>query len=161
MALDGATAARRDLLGRLHDVLKAVRLFKSRQPLHPLLPSGTLGVLTAIDSVPASVGCHGKDLAALCALDPSTISRAVAALVRADLVIRTADPHDGRASVLTLTPQGSTALAEVSRGYEDALADALRDWTVQDLQLLTALLQRFADDLMSRFDTHHTLEAAR
>lgn len=177
MVDDGATAARHELMVRMRDVLKAVRLFKNQQPPnHTVVPSGTLGVLAAIDNIEASTGCHSKDLAAQCALDPSTISRAVAALVRAGLVVRTADPRDGRASVLALTPKGRQVLGDTTRWYVDLLADALGDWTAPELTALADLLHRFSDDLIARFDArptgpidgptparnpYNTLEAAR
>jgi DNA-binding MarR family transcriptional regulator len=160
MATDGATAARRELLARVRDVLKAIRLFKN-PPRHTAVLSGSLGVLATIDDIGSAAGCHSKDLAAQCALDPSTISRAVAALVRSGLVRRAADPDDGRASVLALTSQGRAVLADVTGWYDERLADALHDWTVTDLNALAAMLQRFSDDLVAHFDPNQTLEAAR
>jgi DNA-binding MarR family transcriptional regulator len=162
MAPDGTAAARHELLNRLRDVLKAVRLFKNEQPpRQTAVLSGTLGVLAKIGDLGTDAGCHSKDLAAEFALDPSTISRAVASLVRAGLVRRAADPNDGRASVLALTPHGREVLDEATRWYDGRLADALRDWTVQDLNALADMLQRFSDDLIARFDPNQTLEAAR
>jgi DNA-binding MarR family transcriptional regulator len=156
------TAARRELLARLRDVLKAVRLFKNHQPpRHTAGLSGALGVLATIEDIGSTTGCHSKDLAAQCALDPSTISRAVTALVRAGLVRRAADQNDGRASVLALTPHGRAVLADITSRYDERLADALRDWTVDDLNALASMLQRFSDDLVARFDPNQTLEAAR
>jgi len=159
---DGTAAARHELLARVRDVLKAVRLMKNDQPpRHTAVLSGNLGVLAKIDDIGSDTGCHSKDLAAHCALDPSTISRAVASLVRTGLVRRTADPDDGRASVLALTPRGREVLADTTDWYDERLAGALRDWTVQDLNTLAAMLQRFSDDVIARFDPNHTLEAAR
>ena len=161
MSADVAAAARHELLARVRDVLKAVRLFKNQpHPRRSDLLNGTLGVLAKIDEIGAD-GCHGKQLAARCALDPSTISRAVGALIRTGMVVRTADPNDGRAHVLTVTPEGRTVLDDVHSWYDERLADALRDWSVQDLSALATLLQRFSDDLIVRFDPNNTLEAAR
>ena len=159
---DGGAADRHELLARLRDVLKAVRLFKNTLPPRRLsVPSGTLGILATIDDIagPADAGCHVKDLAARCALDPSTVSRAVGALVRSGLVQRTADPDDGRASTLGLTSHGREVLSDVTGWYDDQLTDALKDWSREDMAALSALLQRFCDDLMSR--NHNSLEAAR
>jgi DNA-binding MarR family transcriptional regulator len=151
-----STTARHELLARMRDTLKAMRLFKNQiPPRHMAVPSGTLGVLATIDGLPPTVGCHVKDLAAACALDPSTISRAVAALVRHGLVRRQADPADGRASVLALTPDGRQALTDVHGWYDEQLASALKNWTDDDLTAFTAMLQRFCNDLLT------PLEAAR
>ena len=163
MAQDGATAARQDLLEQVRDVLKAVRLLKHQlPPAQAGVPVGTFGVLAAIARAESGTACHSKELAAECALDPSTISRAVAALVRAGLVQRTADPADGRASVLELTPLGRRKLTDVVRSYDDLLADALRDWTAPELTALAGLFQRFSHDLITRVQNPtQTLEAAR
>jgi len=156
MTDDGS--ARPELMARVRDLLKAVRLFKNQTPPRPTVPTGTLGVLAGISGIGAD-GCHVKDLAAHCALDPSTISRAVAALVRDGLVRRAADPSDGRASTLALTPHGREVLDGTNAWYEEELAEALKGWTADDLATLSALLQRFCDDLMNRYTK--PLEAAR
>ena len=163
MAHDAGPAARHELLTNVRDLLKAVRLFKSDLPARheTVVPTGTIGVLATINAIGGEPvgGCHLKDLAARCALDPSTVSRAVAALVRSGLVARTADPRDGRASVLTVTPSGQHTLDEFNRLADERLADALRDWTPEDIALLSGLLQRFATDLLTRTDRN--LEVAR
>ncbi|WP_306214098.1 MarR family winged helix-turn-helix transcriptional regulator [Actinoplanes sp. RD1] len=152
-----ATALRRELMTEARELTKAMRLLKSRLPgLQSAIPPGTLQVLWIIS--PAS-GCHLKDLAERTSLDPSTVSRSVAALVKAGLVARSADPDDGRASVLTLTPAGARALDEIAGWYDQQLAEALREWTPEDIAVLTALMRRLSTDLMSRHD--HPLEAAR
>jgi DNA-binding MarR family transcriptional regulator len=159
MADDIGTAARHELLVRLHDLLKAVRLFKNDLPAERAgVPYGALAMIDSIATDPAGA-CHLKDLAARHALDPSTVSRAVATLVRSGLVGRTADPADGRASVLALTPLGRQTLADVHGWADQRLADALRDWSLDDLTTFSALLRRFATDLMTRYD--QTLEVAR
>jgi len=162
MADDPGAAARRQLLTDLRDLLKAVRLVKSDLPSRlGDVPAGTLGVLATIDAIGGEPvgGCHLKDLAVRCALDPSTVSRAVAALVRSGLVARTADPVDGRASVLAVTPRGRLTLDDFTRQADERLAAALHAWSPEDIAVLAALLQRFATDLLTRTDRN--LEVAR
>jgi DNA-binding MarR family transcriptional regulator len=162
MVDDAGSTARHELLANVRDLLKAVRLFKGDLPArHEAVPTGTIGVLATIDAIGGEPigGCHLKDLAARCALDPSTVSRAVAALVRSDLVARTADPTDGRASVLSVTPLGRQTLDDFNRLADERLADALREWSPEDIAVLSALLQRFSADLMTRTDRN--LEVAR
>lgn len=162
MVDDAGSAARRELLAHLREMLKAVRLLKNDMSTqHPDVPAGTLSVLALIDAMdgePAR-GCHVKDLAARSSLDPSTVSRAVAAVVRAGLVERTADPYDGRASVLGLTPAGRRSLDDAMAWTDDRIAGALEKWNSEDISVFTALLQRFSADLMSHH--HRPLEAAR
>lgn len=79
--------------------------------------------------------------------DPSTISRQVAHLVQQGRVERTADPGDGRASLLAVTDAGRADLAEARRARERLLATAVSGWSDRDRRQLAALLDRLADDL--------------
>ncbi|MEV6341851.1 MarR family winged helix-turn-helix transcriptional regulator [Actinoplanes sp. NPDC051851] len=160
MSHPGSTE-RHELLATMHEVLKAIRLLKqSRPPAFTSVPVGTVGVLAAIRAH-GDAGCHAKDLAADSVLDPSTISRAVAALVRAGLVTRCADPADGRASTLHLTDEGYAVLGAAHGYYESRLTDALHDWTPQEVTDFAAALQRFARDLIDQHTHASELEAAR
>ncbi|WP_433827660.1 MarR family winged helix-turn-helix transcriptional regulator [Actinoplanes sp. CA-015351] len=146
------------LVAALQELLKAVRLLKQSS----VTPVGTVGVLTAIRrSEP--LGCHMKDLAAEHALDPSTISRTIGALVRSGLVARAADPDDGRASTLRLTSDGNTTLDEVIAHYDKRLASALSEWSPEEIAAFAASVQRFAQDLINQQSPFGTpsLEAAR
>jgi DNA-binding MarR family transcriptional regulator len=116
------------------------------------------GILAAIGS--AGGGCHPKELAARCALDASTISRAVAALVARGLVQRTADPADRRARILTLTDAGRAGLADLERQQTDLLAAALQDWTVAEVYAFVTALARFVDDATAYLDRTSPASAA-
>ncbi len=129
-----------ELRDDLHGLMKVLRVLKQQR--HPVLPSGTVGLLQAIDR-----GGRLKDVAAACALDQSTTSRAVAAAERAGLVHRVADPHDGRASLLELTEAGRATLADAVLWYDALLAAALRDWSDEDVERFGTYLRRFATAL--------------
>jgi DNA-binding MarR family transcriptional regulator len=147
-----ADAVATEMLEQLRNLLKAVRLLKQQHvPLPTPIPAGMVGILASIDSLGDhhGTGCHIKDLAARNALDPSTVSRAVAALVRFGLVRRSPDPTDGRASVLKLTEQGTAALGDTYRWYEALLAEALAGWSPQDVAAFTAMLHRFSGDVLT------------
>lgn len=134
-----------ELLFATRDMLQAVRVFKQHTAQHDTgVPPGTLGVLAVIAAGRQS---HVTGLAAECALDPSTISRAVAALVRAGHVTRRADPADGRASVLTITDAGRDALDQILARYADRFAGALHNWTPDELRDFSTMLRRFTHDL--------------
>lgn len=151
----------RELATRLRDVERSLRLLKQQwSGAGPTdLPAGSIGLLTHIDE--AAPGCHGRELAVRTGLDPSTISRAVAALVAAGLVERQADPADGRASVLGLTVAGREALTGASRWVGEVLDRALAGWTPDEVSALSTALGRFADDVARSPRSAHTLEAAR
>ncbi|GIF11307.1 MarR family winged helix-turn-helix transcriptional regulator [Actinoplanes teichomyceticus] len=160
MTPSGGTDRHR-LLATMHEVIKAVRLLKQdRPPTCTGVPVGTVGVLSEIRAR-ETTGCHAKELAAGNALDPSTISRAVAALVRAGLVVRSADPADGRASTLHLTDQGRNVLDAAQAHYQARFAAALHDWSPEEINAFTASLQRFARDLIDQHTHAPELEAAR
>ncbi|MFF5231308.1 MarR family winged helix-turn-helix transcriptional regulator [Dactylosporangium sp. NPDC000521] len=133
-----------ELRDDLYELMKVLRVLKHRRR-HPVLPSGTVGLLQAIDR--SDGGRHLKEVAARCALDQSTTSRAVSAVSQAGLVRRVPDPHDGRATLLELTPAGRQTLADAVAWYDDLLAGALRDWSPADLEHFSGYLRRFTNDL--------------
>ncbi|MGC9670491.1 MarR family winged helix-turn-helix transcriptional regulator [Planosporangium sp. 12N6] len=138
---------------RLRALVRALRVARQRLLVQdvPVQP-GMIGILSAIGSAGEDAGCHPKELAVRCALDASTISRAVATLVARGLVRRSADPADGRACILTLTPAGRTVLADLQGRQAEYLTTALRDWTGPELDAFAAALTRFADDLTTYLD---------
>lgn len=79
--------------------------------------------------------------------DPSTISRHVAQLVDRGLVARTADPDDGRATVLAVTDLGRRTAAEVRQHRRRLIQVVVSDWDPAQTQELSRLIGRFVDDL--------------
>jgi DNA-binding MarR family transcriptional regulator len=86
-------------------------------------------------------------LAAQAGVDVSVVSRQVAALERAGYVARRPDPRDGRASLFSLTPAGSAALAATRAERAHWAAAALSGWDEQDAERLGELLDRLLADL--------------
>lgn len=78
--------------------------------------------------------------------DPSTISRQIGHLVRLGYVERTADPEDGRATLLAATGEGQRVFEENRRARNEKIAEMLADWSESDQHTLCALLGRFATD---------------
>jgi DNA-binding MarR family transcriptional regulator len=165
-----STTARHGELGdRLRDLMKVVRLLRQRRTAdRPAVPLGMVGTLSLIDKIDAGSGCHAKELADRSGLDPSTVSRAVAALVAHGLVERRADATDRRAAVLALTAGGRTALADAHGWYGDLLDRALAGWRPEEIEALGAGLGRFITDIQKTLDqapdpihSHYLLEDAR
>jgi DNA-binding MarR family transcriptional regulator len=90
--------------------------------------------------------CRQGALAEGSLLDPSTVSRHVAALVRARLVERRPDPADGRAVVLVATGEGEAVVDGLQATRDRMLRIALQDWSEADLDSLAALMSRLNDD---------------
>jgi DNA-binding MarR family transcriptional regulator len=88
-----------------------------------------------------------SELAEAVELDPSTVSRQMGALVNGGLINKEPDPHDGRASFLSLSARGAAVLESVSEARREALADALTEWSEEERATLAAGLLRLASGL--------------
>ena len=81
-------------------------------------------------------------LARLVDLEPPLISREVRELVDAGVVVRSADPDDGRASIVALTDAGA-ALWQRHRDTVDRMTiAAFADWSDDDVVTFRELLDR-------------------
>ncbi|MEH1163964.1 MarR family winged helix-turn-helix transcriptional regulator [Micromonospora sp. CPCC 205539] len=150
----------RELGLRLYDLVRSVRLLRQRRAdERQSVPPGLVGMLLQIDQL--SSGCHARELVHRTRLDPSTVSRSVAALVAHDLVERRPDPTDRRASFLAVTPAGQAALADIRGWYGEVLERALADWTRDEVRAFSGALDRFARDIEVALGNHDNLEAAR
>lgn len=79
-------------------------------------------------------------------LDKSSVSRQVAALTHSGLVERRDDPADGRASILVLSDQGMSVVADLERRRMEFFEQMLVNWSDGDVACFEQLLARFADD---------------
>jgi DNA-binding MarR family transcriptional regulator len=128
-------------------------LLRRVQRIHISTASGEMdidrsayGILCRLaDDGPQRLGA----LATAFGLDPSTITRQVQAMEKADLVERRADEQDRRASILDLTPEGRTVL-EHTRAYRRKRIDAVfADWEDADREELARLLTRLNESITS------------
>jgi DNA-binding MarR family transcriptional regulator len=78
-------------------------------------------------------------------LDPSTVSRQVAQLVRLGLVERVADPADGRATLLVATDEGHRVFDENRQLRNRRIAALMADWSDDDRHMFARLLARFTE----------------
>jgi DNA-binding MarR family transcriptional regulator len=102
-------------------------------------------VLVRLGQGPATPG----ELAEIERVAKPTMTRTVAALVERGLVARAADPGDGRAVILSLTPAGRHTLA-ATRAKRDAwMATRVRGLTPEEQRVLVAaerILSRVANE---------------
>ena len=75
-------------------------------------------------------------------LDKSTVSRQVSTLVALGLVTREADPADGRAQVLSTSPEGAAQLTRIRDARRARWEADLADWPAEDVATLGELLAR-------------------
>jgi len=79
--------------------------------------------------------------------DPSTISRQIGHLVKLGYVERTADPEDGRATLLAATDEGRRVLEENRRLRNERFSQILASWSDADRAALSAMLGRLTADI--------------
>jgi DNA-binding MarR family transcriptional regulator len=122
-------------------LLRRSRAISARlaRELHPDLDGAAYGLLALLqDAGPL----RASDLVARLGLDKSTVSRQVASLVDLGLVDRAADPVDGRAQVLTPSPEGAARLARIRSARRARWETDLADWPAEDVDRLGELLGR-------------------
>ena len=100
------------------------------------------GILSRIaDSGPQRL----SELAHTFGLDPSTITRQVQALEGSGLLERRRDPHDRRASLLTLTQAGRDVLGSTRSLRIERLRAAMSAWSSEERRTFGRLLEDFND----------------
>jgi DNA-binding MarR family transcriptional regulator len=84
-------------------------------------------------------------LAEVVHVDPSTVSRQVAQLVKLGLAERRADPDDGRACLLVASAEGERIWASMHQRRNRSIGKVVAGWPPEDVRRLTELLGRFND----------------
>jgi DNA-binding MarR family transcriptional regulator len=88
-------------------------------------------------------------LASAFGLDPSTITRQVQALEKAEMVQRHPDEEDRRASIVDLTEEGRVVLAHTRDYRRKALEEVFVDWPEADRDEFARLLTNVNDSITS------------
>jgi DNA-binding MarR family transcriptional regulator len=99
-----------------------------------------LALLSAADAVPM-----GELLVELDE-EKSTLTRKVDLLERLGLAARMPDPRDSRARLVALTADGRDRYLRLREQTAARWRERLADWETQDVEALTALLQRLLSD---------------
>jgi DNA-binding MarR family transcriptional regulator len=147
-----STPTEAELVARLertvHSLTKRVyapslrALYESDQP--DKLDKGSMILLASIDE-------HGElrpsDLAVLVSLDLSTVSRHLSYFEQLDLIARTPDPLDRRASRITLTDRGRAGLAAIRATRSAWLDSVFAGWPANDRGEFYRLLTQLGEGL--------------
>lgn len=80
-------------------------------------------------------------------LDGSTVTRQISALHRDGLVVRTADPQDGRGSVVAASELGLSQVDAVSQARRDLYDIVLQEWSTEERLQLANTLERLTRDM--------------
>jgi DNA-binding MarR family transcriptional regulator len=87
-----------------------------------------------------------SELSRLTGLEPALISREVRELTATGHVQRRADPSDGRAGIVALTPKGRRTSETYRAAADEIMAEVLSSWTAADLHALAGHLERVVRD---------------
>ena len=138
---DRRSAAVRGLEHEIGTMLRRIRrgLGERAVQVHPELNTTSYLLLSTLNEQGAR---RAAELAELFSLDKGSVSRAVHQLVELGLVERTPDPGDGRASLLSVTPETVRRLGEVHGQRRENVDGRLVGWTPEEIEELAQGLGR-------------------
>lgn len=122
-----------------------IAIFRTiKRHVDPQLEQGQHTILRALQLEP---GRRATELAELCALAPSTVSRHLRQLETDGRVRREADPADGRAHLLHLTEAGDEVARQALHRRRHLILDQLANWNPDEVEDLAHLLKRLHHDI--------------
>lgn len=110
----------------------------SRQ-VHPDMEPAAYGLLTVIRR---EGPIRLTDLAMNIGVGKPSVSRQIAFLESIGLVSKEADPLDGRAQAIRLTPKGEEKMHQVQDARRQVFRERLSEWPVEDLQELARFMAK-------------------
>lgn len=122
------------------------RLMRQRQTDDQVDPGTFWLIKTIAHTGPLRI----SDLAGAVHLDVSTVSRHVSQLERTGLVVRTADPADGRAQLVGISEDGQDLLDQAFQRRRSLLESTLAGWEPTDIAEFERLLAKFVDGVNSQ-----------
>jgi DNA-binding MarR family transcriptional regulator len=143
------TRLRPETVTAISDVIRDVAVVKRdlQREISTSVPAGAVAVLSVIEREgPMRIG----ELAEQLCVDLSVASRHASTLEQHALLERVPSLRDRRSHDVSLTAAGSSLLAEVRDAAMGRLADALSEWTDEELREVASTLTRLRNDL-----SHH------
>lgn len=110
----------------------------SRQ-VHPDMEPAAYGLLTVIRR---EGPIRLTELASCIGVGKPSVSRQIAFLESIGLVSKEADPLDGRAQTIRLTPKGEEKMHQVQDARREVFRERLGEWPVEELQSLAAYMAK-------------------
>ncbi|RNG36031.1 MarR family transcriptional regulator [Streptomyces botrytidirepellens] len=111
------------------------------------LPDAVFELLDAVEAAEGEgAALTVTEAATLLGVDQPRSSRLASQGLQAGLLRREDDQHDGRRSLLALTPEGRDALARIRTFRRGIIAEATASWAAEDRAALAHLLTRFVRD---------------
>lgn len=110
----------------------------SRQ-VHPDMEPAAYGLLTIIRR---EGPMRLTDLASCVGVGKPSVSRQIAFLESIGLIFKEADPVDGRAQSIRLTPRGEEKMHQVQDARNEVFRERLGEWPVSELQTLARYIAK-------------------
>jgi DNA-binding MarR family transcriptional regulator len=110
----------------------------SRQ-VHPDMEPAAYGLLSVIRK---QGPMRLTELASSIGVGKPSVSRQIAFLERLGLVSKEADPLDGRAQIIRLTPTGEERMHEVQDARREVFRERLGEWPLEELQTLSRYIAK-------------------
>jgi DNA-binding MarR family transcriptional regulator len=101
---------------------------------------------TILSALVSRGGLRLGELAELTDTEPAIVTREMRVLTAQRYVAVGPDPTDGRARIVTVTPEGKVAYQRYRDAIDEIIADSFASWTSTDLITLRRLLARVAED---------------
>lgn len=107
--------------------------------VHPDMEPAAYGLLTVIRK---SGPIRLTELASCIGVGKPSVSRQIAFLESIGLVLKEADPLDGRAQTIRLTAEGEEKMHQVQDARRQVFRERLGEWPVEDLEALAAYMAK-------------------
>jgi DNA-binding MarR family transcriptional regulator len=91
--------------------------------------------------------CRPGFIADRLGIGPSMVSRQLAVLVEAGIVVRRRDPEDGRAELVDLTDSGRSRLDAMKAAYVTGMQTQFADWDDAKVHAAAVLLDEISDQI--------------
>jgi DNA-binding MarR family transcriptional regulator len=128
-------------IARMATGREGARLRSERSGVHLSQPA-----LTILAGLRSSDAVRLSELSRLTGLEAALVSREVGELAASGHVRRKADPSDGRAGIVALTPKGRRASEAYRSAADEIIAEVLSSWSAADLHDLATHLERVVRD---------------
>ncbi|MFC3298440.1 winged helix-turn-helix transcriptional regulator [Arthrobacter agilis] len=152
MSVAQHTAA--ELVHHIFDLQRALRGVTAAGMKYSDLGPAHTGVLFFIGE---GAPMRASALAGKLGIGPSALSRQLADLEQFGFVVRSADPMDGRACLLSLSDAGERYLAETYERRAETLREILSDWTESEAEAASSSVQHLTEAF--RTAAAHTAQA--
>ena len=111
--------------------------------------------VTILAALRSAGDVRSSEVGRLTGLEAPLVSREVGELAASGHVRRKADPSDGRAGIVALTPKGRRASEAYRSAADEIIAEVLSSWSAADLHDLATHLERVVRDFAGPPESAH------